>query len=96
MNLPIKINSAQEALEFIRERDLPYVRVGLFDIDGVFRGKYINRDKFESSLEKGLGFCDVVVGWDSNDQLYDNVKVTGWHTGSVSYTHLTLPTKRIV
>jgi len=81
MNIPIKINSAQEALEFIRERDLPYVRVGLFDIDGVFRGKYINRDKFESSLEKGLGFCDVAVGWDSNDQLYDNVKVTGWHTG---------------
>ena len=33
-----------------------------------------------------LGFlatdiCDVVLGWDSNDQLYDNVHVTGWHTG---------------
>jgi glutamine synthetase len=22
----------------------------------------------------------VVLGWDSNDQLYDNVKFTGWHT----------------
>jgi len=22
----------------------------------------------------------VVLGWDSNDQLYDNVKYTGWHT----------------
>ena len=31
----------------------------------------------------GLGvafFCDVVLGWDSKDQLYDNVKYTGWHT----------------
>ena len=33
-----------------------------------------------SALEKGFGFCDVVLGWDSNDQLYDNVKYTGWHT----------------
>ena len=26
-------------------------------------------------------FCDVVLGWDCQDQLYDNVKYTGWHTG---------------
>ena len=31
------------------------------------------RAKFFSALEKGFGFCDVVLGWDSNDQLYDNV-----------------------
>ena len=39
-----------------------------------------SRDKFTASLEKGFGFCDVIVGWDSNDQLYDNVAYTGWHT----------------
>lgn len=76
-----KISNAAEAVAYVRESNLPYVRVGLFDVDGIFRGKYINRDKFESAIEKGLGFCDVVVGWDSNDQLYDNVQVTGWHTG---------------
>ena len=75
------LKNAADALAYIRKRDVPYVRLGVFDIDGVFRGKYVNRDKFESALEKGLGFCDVVVGWDSNDQLYDNVSVTGWHTG---------------
>ena len=75
------LKNAADALAYIRKRDVPYVRLGVFDIDGVFRGKYVNRDKFESALEKGLGFCDVVVGWDSNDQLYDNVNVTGWHTG---------------
>lgn len=73
--------TAADALAYIRKRDVPYVRLGVFDMDGVFRGKYVNRDKFESAIEKGLGFCDVVVGWDSNDQLYDNVTVTGWHTG---------------
>jgi glutamine synthetase len=27
-----------------------------------------------------LAFVTWCLGWDSNDQLYDNVKLTGWHT----------------
>ena len=61
-------------------RGIEHVKVGLFDGDGILRGKYISRDKFLSALDKGLGFCDVVLGWDLNDQLYDNVAFTGWHT----------------
>lgn len=57
-----------------------YVKVGFFDIDGIMRGKYLKVDKFVQSLDHGFGFCDVVVGWDSNDQLYDSAKFTGWHT----------------
>jgi len=61
-------------------RGVKNVKVGVFDMDGILRGKYISRDKFESALKSGFGFCDVVLGWDSNDQLYDNVQYTGWHT----------------
>ncbi|RMG10455.1 MAG: glutamine synthetase [Deltaproteobacteria bacterium] len=57
------------------------VKIGGFDIDGVLRGKYVSLEKFLSAAEKGLGFCDVVFGWDIGDILYDNVKLTGWHTG---------------
>ncbi len=57
------------------------VRLGGFDVDGILRGKYISIEKFESAAKKGLGFCDVIFGWDSADELYDNVRVTGWHTG---------------
>jgi glutamine synthetase len=74
------IESAADAVAYLRERNLPFVKVGLFDVDGIMRGKYMARDKFESALEKGFGFCDVVLGWDSNDQLYDNTTLTGWHT----------------
>lgn len=74
------IRTAEDAARYIAERDLPYVKVGVFDADGIMRGKYMARDKFLSALEKGFGFCDVVLGWDSNDQLYDNVTLTGWHT----------------
>jgi glutamine synthetase len=75
-----KIKTAAEAAAYVRSRDVPFVKVGIVDVDGVMRGKYMARDKFESALETGLGFCDVVLGWDSNDQLYDNTKLTGWHT----------------
>lgn len=57
------------------------VKIGGFDIDGVLRGKYISLDKFWPSVDSGLGFCDVIFGWDSGDVLYDNVQLTGWHTG---------------
>ncbi|SMF55084.1 L-glutamine synthetase [Tistlia consotensis] len=75
-----EVKSAADARKIIEERDLKYLKVGVFDADGVMRGKYMARDKFLSALESGFGFCDVVLGWDSNDQLYDSAEFTGWHT----------------
>jgi glutamine synthetase len=77
---PRQVKTAADARAIVEQRSLSHVKVGVFDIDGVLRGKYMGREKFFSALEKGFGFCDVVLGWDSNDQLYDNVKLTGWHT----------------
>jgi glutamine synthetase len=57
------------------------VKLGAFDVDGILRGKYVSIEKFWSAAEGGFGFCDVIFGWDSGDQLYDNGQVTGWHTG---------------
>jgi glutamine synthetase len=76
-----QVVSAEDARRLVEARGLEYVKIGLFDSDGVMRGKYLSREKFLSALEGGFGFCDVVLGWDSNDQLYDNVSITGWHTG---------------
>ena len=77
---PENIRTAADARKIVEERGLTHVKVGVFDVDGVLRGKYMSKDKFFSALESGFGFCDVVLGWDSNDQLYDNVTFTGWHT----------------
>lgn len=59
------------------------VKIAITDIDGILRGKMINIKKFESAATSGLGFCDVVFGWDSADVCYSNPSVdfTGWHTG---------------
>ncbi|MDG9668885.1 glutamine synthetase [Hahella sp. CR1] len=78
---PREVKSAEDARTLIEDSMFKHIKVGVFDIDGVMRGKYMSRDKFLSSLNKGFGFCDVVLGWDVKDQLYDNVAYTGWHTG---------------
>lgn len=78
---PRDVKSVSDAKQIIEERGLTHIKTGLFDNDGIMRGKYMSREKFFSSLDKGFSFCDVVLGWDSKDQLYDNVTYTGWHTG---------------
>jgi glutamine synthetase len=77
---PEEVKTAAQARQIVEKRGLPHVKVGVFDGDGILRGKYMSREKFVSVLEGGFGFCDVVLGWDSNDQLFDNVSYTGWHT----------------
>jgi glutamine synthetase len=72
--------TVEEAKALVEASDQGHVKVGVFDIDGVLRGKYMSKAKFIGALDKGFGFCDVVLGWDSEDQLYDSASVTGWHT----------------
>jgi len=78
---PRDVTTKEQAKKLIEERNLTHVKVGVFDIDGVLLGKYMSRKKFFSSLDNGFAFCDVILGWDTNDQLYDNAEFTGWHTG---------------
>lgn len=78
---PREVKTVEDARRIVEERQLSHVKVGIFDIDGVMLGKYMSRSKFFSALEHGFSFCDVILGWDSKDKLYDNVKYTGWHTG---------------
>ena len=57
--------------------------LGLADIDGVLRGKFVSADKLAGLRAKDGGFCDCVFGWDMDDALYDSGEeaATGWHTG---------------
>ena len=78
---PRSVKTVADAKKIVEQRGLTHIKVGLFDIDGVMRGKYLSKAKFFSALDQGFAFCDVVLGWDSSDELYDNVSYTGWHTG---------------
>ncbi len=81
MLTPEQVSTIADVKGIVEQRQLTHVKVGLFDIDGVMRGKYMRRDKFFCALENGFSFCDVVFGWDCKDKLYDNIQLTGWHTG---------------
>ena len=70
-----------QILHNIKKHPGEKIKVAITDIDGILRGKVINKKKFLSIIEGGFGFCDVVFGWDSADELYDNGQLTGWHTG---------------
>jgi glutamine synthetase len=72
--------TAETILKLVEGRSPAVAKVGVFDVDGILRGKFMAADKLRSALDKGFGFCDVVLGWDMHDQLYDNVGYTGWHT----------------
>jgi len=58
-----------------------FAKIGVVDLDGVLRGKYISAEKLKSALKSGASFCDVVLGWDREDRIIDKLSLTGWHTG---------------
>ena len=75
------VKSAADVLEEIRRDAQGKVKIAVTDIDGILRGKYLAKEKFFSAAKGGLGFCNVVLGWDSSDVCYGDIRYTGWHTG---------------
>ena len=82
-----EINTPEDLKETLTQLGTQYIKVAVTDIDGVLRGKYIHVDKFLKASNEGFGFCDVIFGWDSEDELYEfntadsSDLLTGWHTG---------------
>lgn len=71
-----------EIQAWLQQRQSGKVKFAFTDVDGVLRGKIISVQKLLDVLEYGSGFCDVVFGWDVNDQLYsESTALTGWQTG---------------
>lgn len=88
---PRQVKTIADAREIVAARGLSHVKIGFVDLDGIVRGKYVACSKFLASLEAGVKFCDVVFGWDSNDQLYDSSTFTGWHTAFPDATMRIVP-----
>jgi len=70
-----------ELLKKIEALDTDKIKFAVTDIDGILRGKVISKKKFLKAIKEGVGFCNVIFGWDSNDAVYDNSAISGWHTG---------------
>ena len=89
--------SEAEIIETIKHSDSNQIKFAVTDIDGVLRGKVISKKKFLMSIAEGLGFCNVIFGWDMNDNCYDNSLLSGWHTGYPdAYASIDLQTFRTI
>ena len=87
----------EEVRKLLEQNQVKRIKLGAYDIDGALRGKYISKEKFDSAVQSGLGFCDVIFGWDIGDVLYDNVRFTGWHTGYPdAHCRIALDTFRLI
>jgi glutamine synthetase len=71
----------KDIVQYVQNHPAGKVKIAFSDIDGILRGKYISAEKFLSVLDNGMGFCDVIFGWDAGDAVYANAKYTGLHTG---------------
>ncbi len=79
--IPLELKTVEEAATFLEQQAIDRVKLAITDLDGVLRGKYVSSEKFLSAVQKGLGFCDVIFGWDSADELYEQDSFTGWQKG---------------
>ena len=66
----------------IQEHAIDTVKLGVVDIDGLWRGKRIPVEYFLRDVWRhGTHICNILFGWDINDDLIPGLEYTGWHTG---------------
>lgn len=71
---PAEVRSVDDARKLIEERDTDHIVVGMPDLQGFLRGKYVSRDKALTALENGMGVPGVTFALDPTDVILD---VTG-------------------
>ncbi len=89
--------SKEEIKQFIKKHNIKNVKLAITDVDGIMRGKYMSAKKFLMAIDKGFGFCNVVFGWDSDDELYKKDSFTGWKDGfKDAWAHIDTSSFRIL
>jgi glutamine synthetase len=80
---PSASSADQERLkEFAEENSIHTFKIGAVDLDGLWRGKRIPVDYFvESVYRSGTYICNILFGWDMQDEPISDLSYTGWHTG---------------
>jgi len=79
---PIDVRSPDDAAALVREREVKHIHVGLTDISGQLRGKYISAEGFLEALHKGLPLTHNCAAADFCDQI---LPVDGLTRGDVRF-----------
>lgn len=89
MNNEVRIyDRSSDVATFFKENNVKVVKMGSPDTDGLWRGKRIMADYFLKSVAaSGSNICNILFGWDLQDEMIPTITYTGWHTG---YPDITL------
>ena len=73
----------QEKLtNFVEKNGIHTFKIGAVDLDGLWRGKRVSAEHFLNSVHSdGTFFCNILFGWDMQDEPIPDLAYTGWHTG---------------
>lgn len=71
----------ESATELLRRDNVRTVRIGGADLDGVYRGKRVSADQFLAAAEEGFPQCDVLFGWDIQDEVIGSLPYSNWEIG---------------
>jgi glutamine synthetase len=84
---PSEVRSVADARKIVEERNAQHVTLGVPDLQGFLRGKYVSRDKFLSALDKGFGLPVVIYALDPTDVILEVSGLSdpgaGFHDGAV-------------
>ena len=67
--------------KLIDEHHVRSVKIGGSDLDGVYRGKRVGAQHFLSAAGEGFPQCDVLFGWDIQDEVIGSLPFSNWETG---------------
>jgi len=68
--------------KLIEEKHVRTVKIGGPDLDGVYRGKRVSAEVFlAAAAGDGFAQCDVLFGWDIQDEVIGSLPFSNWDTG---------------
>lgn len=71
-----------EVMRLMDRHHIEVVKVGGSDMDGVYRGKRVLREAFLGHCqEEGIAQCDVIFGWDIQEQVIGDLPYSSWKGG---------------
>lgn len=68
--------------KLIEQHNIRTVKIGGADLDGVYRGKRVSAEQFlHGAAGHGFPQCDVLFGWDIQDEVIGDLPFSNWETG---------------
>src|SRR6185369_11434086 len=76
------IGRSGKLTDFVEKNGIHTFKIGAVDLDGLWRGKRVSAEHFLNSVHSdGTFFCNILFGWDMQDEPIPDLAYTGWHTG---------------